>query len=156
MRMTAVATIVMTLQLLLWGCASRHETSDFHAVDADGWRYGDTLHFDLSPAGSDTVATGHLAIALRHTAAYAYSNIWLETTVTTADGTVHRDTLNLPLADEFGNWYGRGSGLSHQVVDTIMRDIVLGCPPTVTLRHIMRNDLLPGIEQIGMIFHPEM
>ena len=56
------------------------------------------------------------------------------------------------LADDLGNWYGRGLGLSYQYIDTVIRSISLTAPAELSLRHIMRNDKLTDIEQIGIIF----
>ena len=62
------------------------------------------------------------------------------------------DTLNILLADAFGNWQGRGLGLSFQRVDTVLHNLTLKTPTTLSLRHIMRSDRLPDVEQIGLIF----
>lgn len=133
----------------LSACNGSTETGEFHSVDADGWKYGDTLSFNIE--APDSVICGDIAIVVRHTAAYPYSNIWLELNYPQSDRIVS-DSINVVLADNFGNWLGRGAGLSFQRADTIVRNISLTTPSEITLRHIMRVDNLTDIEQIGVIF----
>lgn len=97
---------------------------------------------------------GALALAVRHTNGYPYSNLWLEITIPQAD-TALVDTVDIRLADPFGQWYGTGIGVSYQRVDTVYPHINILPGAPVTLRHIMRVDTLAEIEQIGLIFTPE-
>lgn len=145
--------IVLLIMTLLPACQLRHnEYSYYHSFDADGWAYGDSLEF--KPEIDDSVSTGALAICLRHTNAYPYSNIWLELQYATDDTTMVRDTLQVQLADDFGRWYGKGSGVSLQLADTVSRNFSLLNGRPMQLRHIMRVDTLHEIEQIGISFTP--
>lgn len=147
-----LATIsFIAVLLIVISCSQQKEIGDFHAVDADGWLYGDTLSYDLPKTGADSVWHGDIAIAIRHSAAYPYSNLWMELSYPPADK-LQSDTLNVLLADLYGNWQGRGLGLSFQKVDTIVHDVTLSLPATLSLRHIMRSDKLTDVEQIGLIF----
>ena len=143
--LAAIATAVLA------GCtASGH--SDFSSLGPDGWAYGDTLRFFGSDA--DSVALdGSLAVAVRHTNGYPYSNLWLEITLPEAD-TVRVDTVDIRLADTFGRWYGTGIGVSYQRVDTIYPSITIAAGAPVTVRHIMRVDTVTDIEQVGLIITP--
>jgi len=47
--------------------------SMYHDIDSAGWQYGDTLKYTFVPA--DSVVTGDMALSLRHTNDYIYSNI---------------------------------------------------------------------------------
>ena len=82
--LSAIATAALA------GCTSS-EQSDYNALGPDGWAYGDTIRFFNSEA--DTVALdGSLAVAVRHTNGYPYSNLWLEITLPEAD-TVRVDKI---------------------------------------------------------------
>ncbi len=136
--------------LLLTACVvTPDEQGRFVALPAEGWAYGDTVAFDSLCA--DSVATGRLAVSVRHTNAYLYSNLWLELTTPQGDS-VRRDTINMPLADDFGRWYGRGVGVSFATIDTLPGSYTLLRQRPVYVRHIMRCDTLGDIEQIGLVF----
>lgn len=123
------------------------------SVDTGGWNYGDTLHFDLGTQ-EDPVIDGRLAVVVRHTAGYAYSNLWLEVSYPPADS-LRPDTFNVRLSNSFGDWYGKGLGLSYQLTDTVDRKLNLSAPATLSVRHIMRTDRLEDIEQIGLLILPD-
>lgn len=149
-KLLSAVAFALTAMIIL-SCGQQKECGTFHAVDASGWLYGDTLLYDLTPADSDSVWTGDIAVAIRHAASYPYSNLWIELSFPPSDS-LTSDTLNIQLADAYGNWLGRGLGLSFQRVDTVLRNITLPVPTTIHLRHIMRSDRLTDIEQIGLIF----
>ena len=66
------------------------------------------------------------------------------------DSTRRADTIQLVLADDFGRWYGSGSGVSYQYTDTLSRSFRAFRNKPLKLRNIMRRDTLPGIEQVGL------
>lgn len=119
--------------------------SAFTDVSKTGWRYDDTLRFV-----TDSVE-GELRVAVRHSVAYPYSNLWLEVTRPGTDS-LHpvRDTVHLELADPFGLWKGTGVGPTRQMEAVVARHVALDSGQTVMLRHIMRLDTLPAIEQAGI------
>lgn len=125
--------------------------ADFRSIAPTGWAYGDTLTFE--PETADSVSEGRLAIAVRHTGAYLYSNLWLEISTPLPNDTARRiDTVNVVLADVYGRWRGRGSDVSRITTDTLpgKRLLIKGRP--VRVRHIMRADTVRDIEQVGLMF----
>ncbi len=120
---------------------------DFRNISPEGWDYNDKITF--IPELTDSVFDGALAVAIRHTNDYIYSNIYIEVAVKDSIGQ-RRDTFNIALADEFGRWYGRGIGTDYQLSDTVYPSIRLHSPAMITVRHIMRNDKLQDIQQIGI------
>lgn len=150
MRLQAIAIISILISVLtaMAGCVDHaDEQSVYTNVNASGWDYGDTLRLNIVPP-CDTVVAGRIAIAVRHSATYDYSNLWLE--VSYGDS-IQPDTVDIKLADMYGNWYGTGLGLSYQTVDTLDRHINMAAPAEISVRHIMRVDKLKDIEQIGVI-----
>ena len=139
-----IATVVTT------SCKPEANTMDsFVAVDTDGWAYGDTLVF--VPELADSAATGRLSIAVCHDNRYRYANLWLEVVITDSLST-RTDTVNITLADQMGRWQGRGIGTDFQLSAPVKTDLTLRRPATFSVRHIMRDDRLAGIQRIGMIF----
>lgn len=152
MRNLVYALCFLLFQTIIISCSHSGEISDYHAVDASGWNYGDTVFFDLQ--SPDSVFSGDLSIAVRHSADYGYSNIWLEIIYPPQDS-IKPDTVNLELADVYGNWHGKGLGLSFQHVDSVKSDVDMTLPKRIGVRHIMRIDRLEGIEQLGLILKPD-
>ncbi len=146
--------IVILSVFIAVSCSLPREQGNFVSVGADGWRYGDTVSLAAAPADStDSIARGVLALAVRHTDAYEFSNIWVEVSYLGVDS-LQRDTFNIRLADDFGRWLGTGIGVGFQKVDTLSRNFTFNTRIPVSVRHIMRADTLPDIEQIGLIFIP--
>lgn len=148
-----ITMFALAVVVAVTACSGADDTgADFRAVSTDGWAYGDPLSF--TPDMPDSVATGSLAVAIRHTSAYIFSNLWLEITVPPApDDSLQRvDTVNVTVADDFGSWLGRGAGVSYMKVDTLPGSYTLtrGCP--ISVRHIMRVDTVCDLEQVGIIF----
>ena len=118
----------------------------WHDMDPAGWPYDNVIEF-AGPA--DSAAFDSVAITVRHSSAYAYSNLWLEVAYATADTTA-ADTFNIMLADPFGHWFGKGSGLSFQRTDTLALSHTPNPGTAVKVRHVMRVDTLRDIEQLGL------
>lgn len=150
---------------VVWLCAalfgflascSAHDNdySAFSTIDDGGWEYGKS--FVYRPQIEDSVAEGTLRVVTRHSNDYPYRNLWLEISyqVENADGDIafRKDTINMHLADVYGNWLGAGLGPSFQKADTVSSDFRLISGAPIRLRHIMRADMISGIEQVGIIF----
>lgn len=132
--------------------------SQYHNVDANGWRYGDTLAYcvrvaDTSGYGEapDTIDTGELRVALRHDGTYPYSAVAIEVTYPER-GRLRRDTVKMQLADGFGRWTGKGFGDSYQTEAVVSPRLTVKDSTMVTIRHVVRVDTLRGISQVGVFF----
>lgn len=158
--MKRLGFLLVPIVILFTACidslsTDRNSFSEFHHIDRTEWLYSDNIVFQADSL-RDSTLTGTLLLSIRHTAAYPYSNIWIEIShKDEADSSIcFVDTLDVVLANQFGHWYGKGMGSSLQLTDTISNNfrLVRGVP--LTVRHIMRVDTLYGIEQIGVIFTP--
>lgn len=152
---------LLTAMLLTAGVnsCSRHanDYSAFSTIGDDGWAYGST--FVYLPEIEDSIADGTLRIAVRHTNDFPYRNLWLEVTsqVMNPDSTLsfRADTVNMVLADAYGNWLGSGLGSTFQKADTISPRYRLISGAPVRVRHIMRLERVNGLEQVGIIFQEQ-
>ena len=132
------------------------EGADFHSIPPEGWAYGSCFEFVPAPEPADNRGTGRMAIAVRHTDAYPYSNLWLElATPVAGTDSMRLDTVDITLADVYGKWYGRGVGVSFVTVDTLPGTYCYDIDRPARLRNIMRVDTLPEVEQIGLILFPD-
>lgn len=143
----------MYILLCLAACTSGHNSySAYTTIPEKGWAYEDSLSF--TPVEIDSVAQGQLIIGVRHSSSYPFANLWLELTYYADSVRQERDTVCVELCDRFGRWYGKGLGASFQKADTLSFPVTLMRGMPVGLRHVMRVDTLPGIEQAGIIFNP--
>ena len=149
-RIKLLCAMAAVIAVALSSCRmGGNDYSEYHTVDPHGWAYGDTLSYAFIPA--DTVVRGNLSLSVSHTNDYYYSNLYLEVTVSDSL-TACCDTVALPLADDFGRWNGRGIGTDFQYTRILGKDITLRRPVSIAVRHIMRDDCLSGIEQVGISF----
>lgn len=147
-RLTLLIAIVCCL--LGASCAPGGDTgrtmgSAFRAIDPEAWLYADTLVFPLADMVDSAGCVADVAVTVRHSNDYPYSNLWLEMNTPEGDYSV-----SVELADVFGRWYGRGMGLTFERTDTVARALPLTPSDTLRLHHKMRLDTLTGIEQMGI------
>lgn len=151
MRKLIVLRVMPLLLLCLAACVPDHnDYSGFSHIPPAGWAYAAPVEFVASPA--DSVATGVVAIAVRHSNAYPYSNMWIELSTYRGDRMMFCDTVNVKLADIYGRWFGHGLGTSYQVTDTLPGLVELCRGDRIVMRHVMRVDTLSGVEQVGVSF----
>ncbi len=151
--MKYLLTLVAAFALLCVGCQSEvSDVADFRSIDSAGWAYGDTLEF--VPELSDSLVDTRLVVAVRHSSAYLYENLWLEVSLPPqpGDSIGIADTVNVLLADSYGRWLGRGSGVSYVKLDTLSSYYHVLRGDTIRIRHIMRADKVQNLEQIGIVF----
>ena len=144
---------ILILSAMAWlaSACSRHldDFSEFAELPSAGWAYADTLTFT---ADVDSVTTGSLQLAVRHTNDYPYRNLYVEVTVADSSGIALRDTVDLRLCDLYGNWLGSGLGTSFQASVTVAENLTVTQGATIIVRHVMRPDPVPHIEQVGVLF----
>lgn len=124
-------------------------SSRFETIVPSGWVKDKPLEFDLPD--SLPASSFDIELDVRHNNNYAYRNLWV-----TVDYVAHRqvvasDTVNLELADKYGNWYGSGLGQLFQYGMTIRRNVPVGQYEKVILWHTMRCDTVEHISDVGVI-----
>ncbi len=130
---------------------AQFEDACFRALPSYGWRYGDTLAFD-APMRFDTRGSSRIAVGVRHSSAYLYSNLWLEIATPLGSDSMRIDTVNIPLADVYGKWLGRGNNTSYVLSDTLAGFYEYDSIRPARVRHIMRLDTLQHVEQVGLVY----
>ena len=92
-----------------------------------------------------------LTLEVRNNNLYPYQNLWIFCKEEHPFGPLKRDTVECMLADEFGKWYGQGISLfqSSFPIRTSYKFPIAG-RYTFSFRQGMRNDELPGIQEIGL------
>jgi gliding motility-associated lipoprotein GldH len=132
--------------LLSSSCGRSTVYHAYQPIDADGWKQGDTLFFPLPsyiPEGDYQVEIG-----LRHHEDYPYQDLWL------AYGLAgHRDSVQLMLAYESGNWHGHGAAGLYQFTHFVPKRIHLPAERKDSLLrvvHLMSDKELKGLCDVGV------
>lgn len=89
---------------------------------------------------------------IRTGSVYPYRNIYLFVTASTPDGKTITDTLQYDLADEKGNWYGKGFGDIHALNLPYKTNVYFPLKGTYMfkIQHGMRIENLTGVYDIGL------
>jgi gliding motility-associated lipoprotein GldH len=101
---------------------------------------------------SDTITSNNIYINIRNASGYPFSNLFLFLTTKTPSGQIARDTVELILADESGQWLGDGLG---DIWDNrILFKPAFRFPQKGTYRfefqQAMRMNPLPQIMDVGL------
>lgn len=141
--------LVLVVALLATGCGSNVYYDESRNVDEHGWQAADSVAFDLQV--DDTLQPYHFLVELRNNVSYPYSNTFLFIRTTFPDGSFALDTLECPLADPEGRWFGRRTG---RYVDSryyFRRNARF--PMTGNYRfaftHGMRDTAISGLRNVG-------
>jgi gliding motility-associated lipoprotein GldH len=121
----------------------------YEEVGQSGWTKERTCNFSFNV--NDTIGIYDVSVSVRNSDLYPYSNLWLFCAMEKDGMTVRNDTLELILADDFGKWLGHGITLyeTEKIMLERFRFPTSG-DYTIRLRQGMRNDNLPGIQEIGV------
>ena len=151
--MSRLSTFIATLALLfiITGCASDVVFEQLETVDVAGWEYKKPVEFTFD--APDTTGRYNLIFDIRITPDYGYQNLWLFIETINPDGFSHVDSINCPMSYPDGRWVGTGIG---DLIDTpilvhqAFKFTELG-EYTFKIKHGMRNDNLPYVQNLGVI-----
>lgn len=82
--------------------------SDHQSVNAEGWNMNSDVFFNVDV--DNTHSPFNFFVELRNTQDYPYDKTFLFIKTLFPDGGVALDTMECPLADVDGRWYGKVSG----------------------------------------------
>lgn len=101
--------IILVLACIsLMGCREDYFYSKTYEIEDYSWAVDSLLEFNFEI--KDTSKTYMWFIDVRHTAEFPYSNFYVFPKRISPNGKMYMDTLNIPLADPTGRWYGDGVG----------------------------------------------
>lgn len=105
------------------------------------------FEFDIN----DTVSLHNFYVTLRNQERYAFSNIFLFVSLEFPNGKLNIDTLNCPLADAEGRWYGSGLGdlYDNRIIFKERRKFPMAGHYRVSIQQAMRTNQLEGIADVG-------
>lgn len=135
--------------LMLAACNPSQYYASYEDVDPNGWNLTETLYYDFSV--DDTLSSYNTFIDIRHTDAYPYANLFLFVKTSYPDGSQSLDTLECPLADPAGNWYGRVNArhIDSRHPLTLQLRFPMKGNYSLAITQGMRDTLLLGLTQVG-------
>ncbi len=136
--------------LLLAACNGDVYYEEHRSVDAKGWNMGDAVEFDVDI--DDTTQYYDIFFDLRVNVTYPYANAFFFITTHFPDSSYAADTLECPLADPTGKWYGKNG--ARYVDNRYYFRRTTRFPMTGTYRfevtHGMRDTEMTDIKDIGL------
>ena len=140
---------VMVVAALLAACDHQTIYSHYEHTPVAGWDRDDPVLFHVSPF-TDSL-TCQQELALRVSGDYPYRDITLVVEQTRhPSGAEFRDTLSCELLSKEGNSRGSGVGIYHFTFPLRQLPVRRGDSLTVSVRHDMSRETLPGIFDIGL------
>jgi gliding motility-associated lipoprotein GldH len=101
---------------------------------------------------TDTINSNNIFFTIRTGSKYPFRNIYLFVTAISPVGKSITDTLQYDLADEKGNWYGKGSGDIHELNLPYKTNVFFPLKGTYhfKIQHGMRIGDLKGVYDFGL------
>ena len=136
--------LIICMTLCLATCQNHTVYHLYQPVESTGWNKDDTLCYTY--ASQESSALQQIEIGIRHKDSYLYRDIWLSIAQQEQVDTVH-----LYLANENGNWKGNGIGEMRVFTEKLpIRINTKDSIHTIQITHIMDEDTLKGIQDIGI------
>ncbi|MFQ5334496.1 MAG: gliding motility lipoprotein GldH [Flavobacteriales bacterium] len=148
--MKKLSFIPALLLILCTSCDSRRVYEHNVEIGQAGWSADDIRRFEVEIV--NPAIPYNIYINIRNTDDYKYSNLWVFMTIEGPDGRQVTDTLECPLADPGGRWYGSGIGDIADVRILVKKDIrfVRQGKYTFSLEQAMRSQELKNILNVGL------
>lgn len=138
---------------LFFSCDRPAIYDQYQAIQGTTWEKEKAYYFTFQI--EDISIPYDISLEIRNNNLYPYQNLWIFYQMEFPIGPLRKDTMECMLADDYGKWYGHGISLfqSSFPIRTQYRFPFKG-QYTFSLRQGMRNDQLPGIQEIGLRISP--
>jgi gliding motility-associated lipoprotein GldH len=142
--------LILILSLLLLSCNSNVVYTDSKAMADETWKLLDIPAFKVPI--TDTLNSNNVIFTIRNGSSFPFRNIYLFVSTTSPDGKTITDTLQYNLADEKGNWYGKGFGDIHELNLPYKSNVYFPRKGTYEfkIQHGMRIENLRGVYDFGL------
>ena len=144
-------TYLLIAIVVFSSCNSKVVYDDNQQVSQDAWKTNDKLYYEV--AIKDTTQAYKLAINIRNTTDYPYSNIYFYLNTILPDGKVtKKDTIECYLAYPDGTWKGKGSSKMKDNRFWIAKNVKFDQVGKYIfeLRQATTDSTLKGISDIGL------
>lgn len=145
-----VFTILFVSGILSLTSCDKHTISHrYHCINSDGWYRSDTLFFAIDSIESDN--TYHFILDLRTTNDCPYKSLWLTVEKELCpNATFECDTIEFVLTNQQHQRTGTGIHLLQYSKEIKSTYLNRGTNGSIRIYHIMNDDCLTGIRDIGI------
>jgi len=142
--------LIMMVQVGIYACDSNRIYESNVKIPAGGWQYTERARFEVDIA--DTISPCNIYINIRNNNRYKSMDFWMFVDVYSPAGLMQRDTVKIMLADHRGKWLGHGLGDKFDVRMVFQKNVRFPAAGKYVFEyeHAMRDELLVGIEDIGL------
>jgi gliding motility-associated lipoprotein GldH len=147
---TAIKLVAFFLfVLLLTGCQRNRIFSEYKTFQDEEWQAKDKAVFEMEI--TDTKNLNNVYLKVRHGDTYPYRNLFLFVNTIYPDGKEIRDTMEVVLSNQKGEWLGSGVGDIFDYKVPIKRNVrfALAGKYKFIFEQAMRVDPLPMIMDFG-------
>jgi len=147
MKLTVCAIFFL---FALSSCNDSVVLSELTAIDSGKWGFEDSRM--ITAELNDTLTPMNYFIEVRHGANYPYQNLILYFKTFYPNNTYKLDTIDCPLAESSGKWYGTGLGdlLDNRIMFKRNVQLPQGGKCKFELQHAMRSDTIEEVYDIGL------
>ncbi|MDR0420876.1 MAG: gliding motility lipoprotein GldH [Prevotellaceae bacterium] len=146
---------ILCMIILFASCTDSSIYRQSKAIADEGWNKDSAVRFIVPVA--DTVNEFDIYINIRNKNDYPYQNLYLFVETTSSRGISIADTINLPVADDYGKWTGKSISRIWENRFLFRKNIKFANSGQYTfeIRQGMRHDILNGISDVGIEINPE-
>lgn len=148
--MTRFSVVYILMIVVLSSCGGTDMINETREIPGGDWGFEEPISFSVEVG--DTLTPQNFYILLRHGGNYSYQNAIVIVKTYLPNNTFISDTIDCPLADPSGKWYG--SGLGDLMDNKIMfkRNVQMPFEGTYKfeLQHAMRPDTIHEVYDVGI------
>lgn len=142
--------LLLVLLAVLASCGRDVVFSGSAVMEKNTWDLMNKVSFEIPI--NDTVNSNNILFTIRTGNSYPFRNIYLFVTTYSPDGKTVGDTIQYYLADEKGEWYGKGFGDIKELNLPYKSNVYFPRKGTyrITVQHGMRTEELKGVYDFGL------
>ncbi len=144
------AFAILLLSYSLSSCTDDTVFDEYKNIKNNSWDYADSIKFDVDI--KDTTQHYNLYVNLRHNFYFDWRNVWVKVITVYPNNKTEISSVNLPLSEADGKWFGKTSGDICNIRVGIQQNAVFpqqGKYKFIILQD-MRQNPLPKIMDVGL------
>jgi gliding motility-associated lipoprotein GldH len=149
-RCLNIMLLLILQMVVLAGCNEKVVFEENQRLNNNMWQITDTLIFNHTV--NDTTALYNIYLNVRNTTDFTHSNLFVFFESHFPDGRIFKDTVEMILADRFGNWTGKGFGSIRSNSFHFRKDVWFPVQGQYQfmIQHAMREESVRGISDMGI------